>query len=80
MWLSFVDIEVIHTLTYRRDCQLTVFAIAITLLKTTTIVYLRQLYYAEGLSLPLRTALPEVLLVESSEKLASDDSTSMMPC
>jgi len=20
MWLSFVDIEVIHTLTYRRDC------------------------------------------------------------
>jgi len=80
MWLSFVDIEVIHTLTYRRDCPAHCFRHCHNFTENYTIVYLRQLYYAEGLSLPLRTALPEVLLVESSEKLASDDSTSMMPC
>jgi len=41
------------------------------LLEAAVVVYLRQLYYPEGLTLPLKPASSTILLIESSRELAT---------
>ena len=50
---------------------LTIFGIAMGLLEAAVVVYLRQLYYQEGLTLPLKPASSTILLIESSRELAT---------
>jgi len=50
---------------------LAVFGIAMGLLEAAVVVYLRQLYYPEGLTLPLKPASSTILLIESSRELAT---------
>jgi len=50
---------------------LTIFGIAMGLLEAAVVVYLRQLYYPEGLTLPLKPASSTILLIESSRELAT---------
>ena len=50
---------------------LTIFGIAMGLLEAAVVVYLRQLYYPEGLTLPLKPASSTLLLIESSRELAT---------
>ena len=50
---------------------LAIFGIAMGLLEAAVVVYLRQLYYPEGLSLPLKAASPRILTVESLRELAT---------
>jgi len=50
---------------------LAIFGIAMGLLEAAVVVYLRQLYYPEGLTLPLKPASPRILVVESTRELAT---------
>ena len=50
---------------------LAVFGIAMGLLEAAVVVYLRQLYYPEGLTLPLKPASSTILLNESLRELAT---------
>jgi len=50
---------------------LAIFGIAMGLLEAAVVVYLRQLYYPEGLTLPLKPASSTILLIESSRELAT---------
>jgi len=50
---------------------LAVFGIAMGLLEAAVVVYLRQLYYPEGLTLPLKPASSTILLIESLRELAT---------
>ena len=50
---------------------LAIFGIAMGLLEAAVVVYLRQLYYPEGLTLPLKPASSTLLLIESSRELAT---------
>jgi len=50
---------------------LAIFGIAMGLLEAAVVVYPRQLYYPEGLSLPLKAASPRILTVESLRELAT---------
>ena len=50
---------------------LVIFGIAMGLLEAAVVVYLRQLYYPEGFTLPLKPASSTILLIESSRELAT---------
>jgi len=50
---------------------LAIFGITMGLLEAAVVVYLRQLYYPEGLTLPLKPASSTILLIESSRELAT---------
>lgn len=50
---------------------LTAFSVAMGFLEAVVVVYLRQLYYPEGFSFPLKAMLPEVFSLESLREIST---------
>jgi len=55
----------------RRFLPLTVFAVAFALVEAAVVVYLRQLFYPEGFSFPLKPMDPDILKVEMFREAAT---------
>lgn len=55
----------------KRFIPLTIFAVAFALVEAAVVVYLRQLFYPEGFSFPLKPIAPDILKVEMFREAAT---------